>query len=77
MIDAYVARSFDRPELDYVYYTERLNMTVADQNVLRILQLSTVESWVQLVVAVRPEWTPGTPGSPCTPRWHSSSTWAG
>jgi AcrR family transcriptional regulator len=58
VIDAYVARSFDRPELDYVYYTERLNMTVADQNVLRILQLSTVESWVQLVVAVRPEWAP-------------------
>jgi len=59
VIDAYVARSFDRPELDYVYYTERLNMTEADQNVLRILQLSTVESWVQLVVAVRPEWAPG------------------
>ncbi|WP_319448103.1 MULTISPECIES: TetR/AcrR family transcriptional regulator [unclassified Mycobacterium] len=59
VIDAYVARSFDRPELDYVYYTERLNMTEADQNVLRILQLSTVESWVQLVVAVRPEWSPG------------------
>jgi AcrR family transcriptional regulator len=58
VIDAYVARSFDRPELDYVYYTERLNMTDADQNVLRILQLSTVESWVQLVVAVRPEWAP-------------------
>jgi AcrR family transcriptional regulator len=59
VIDAYVARSFDRPELDYVYYTERLNMTMADQNVLRILQLSTVESWVQLVLAVRPEWGPG------------------
>jgi AcrR family transcriptional regulator len=59
VIDAYVARSFDRPELDYVYYTERLNMTEADQNVLRILQLSTVESWVQLVVAVRPECAPG------------------
>jgi AcrR family transcriptional regulator len=57
VIDAYVARSFDRPELDYVYYTERLNMTKADQNVLRILQLSTVESWVELVVAVRPGWS--------------------
>ncbi|MDT7758413.1 MAG: hypothetical protein QOH27_4311 [Mycobacterium sp.] len=58
VIDAYVARSFDRPELDHVYYTERLNLTKADQNVLRILQLSTVESWVELVVAVRPEWAP-------------------
>ena len=57
MIDAYVGRSFEHPELAYVYYTERLNMTVADRNVLRSLQRSTVESWVELVVAVRPEWT--------------------
>lgn len=57
VIDAYVARSFDRPELDYVYYTERLNMTVADQRMLRSLQRSTVESLVELVVAVRPDWT--------------------
>jgi AcrR family transcriptional regulator len=59
VIDAYVARSFDQPELDYVYYSERLNMTPADQKVLRNLQRSTVESWVELVVSVRPEWTPG------------------
>ena len=57
VIDAYVGRSFERPELAYVYYTERLNMTVADRNVLRRLQRSTVEAWVELVVAVRPEWT--------------------
>jgi AcrR family transcriptional regulator len=59
VIDAYVGRSFEQPELDYVYYTERLNMTAADQKILRNLQRSTVESWVQLVVSVRPEWTPG------------------
>jgi AcrR family transcriptional regulator len=59
VIDAYVARSFDQPELDYVYYTERLNMTPADQKILRNVQRSTVESWVELVVPVRPEWTPG------------------
>jgi AcrR family transcriptional regulator len=59
VIDAYVARSFDHPELDYVYYTERLNMTEADQHVLRVLQLSTVESWVELVLAVRQDWTQG------------------
>jgi AcrR family transcriptional regulator len=59
VIDAYVARSFDQPELDYVYCTERLNMTPADQKILRNLQRSTVESWVELVVSVRPEWTPG------------------
>lgn len=59
VMDAYVARSFDQPELDYVYYTERLNMTAADQKILRNLQRANVESWVELVVAVRPEWTPG------------------
>ncbi len=59
VIDAYVERSFNQPELDYVYYTERLNMTPADQKILRNMQRGTVESWVDLVVAVRPEWTPG------------------
>lgn len=59
VIDAYVLRSFAQPELDYVYYTERLNMSAADQKILRNMQRSTVESWVELVVAVRPEWTPG------------------
>jgi AcrR family transcriptional regulator len=59
VIDAYVTRSFDRPELDYVYYTERLNMTPGDQKILRNLQRANVESWVELVVSVRQEWTPG------------------
>ncbi len=59
VIDAYVTRSFDQPELDYVYYTERLNMTPGDQNILRNLQRGTVELWVDLVVSVRPDWTPG------------------
>ena len=52
MIDAYVARSFDHPELDYVYYTDRLNMSPADQKILRNMQRSTVESWVDLVLSV-------------------------
>src|SRR5215208_1920352 len=59
IIDAYVVRSFSQPELDYVYYTERLNMTMADQKILRSLQRSNVEAWVDLLVAVRPDWTPG------------------
>ena len=42
-----------------MYYSERLNMTPADQKILRNMQRSTVESWVELVVSVRPEWTPG------------------
>jgi AcrR family transcriptional regulator len=59
VIDAYVARSFAAPELDYVYYSERLNMSAPDQKILRNMQRSTVESWMELVVSVRPEWTPG------------------
>ena len=59
VIDAYVSRSFAQPELDYVYYSERLNMSAADQKILRNMQRSTVEAWVELVISVRPEWTPG------------------
>lgn len=59
VIDTYVARSFAQPELEYVYYTERLNMSPTDQKILRNMQRANVESWVELVVAVRPEWTPG------------------
>jgi AcrR family transcriptional regulator len=59
VIDAYVTRSFDHPELEYVYYSERLNMTPTDQKLLRNLQRSTVESWVDLVLPIRPDWTPG------------------
>ena len=59
LIDDYVARSFDRPELDYVYYTERLNMTPADQKILRDLQRAAVESWVEVVMPVRPRWSAG------------------
>ncbi|OBG85696.1 TetR family transcriptional regulator [Mycobacterium sp. NS-7484] len=59
LIDDYVARSFDHPELDYVYYTERLNMTPADQKILRDLQRAAVESWVEVVTPVRPRWSAG------------------
>lgn len=59
LIPAYVARSFDDPELAYVYYTERANLPPADQAILRRIQRSTVESWVQLLVGARPELTAG------------------
>lgn len=58
VIDAYVTRSFGQPELENVYYCERLNLSAADQRILSDLQRSTVESWVELMGAVRPEWTP-------------------
>ena len=59
MIDAYVKRSFDHPELAYVYYTERVNMAPADQKILRNLQRATVESWVRLLTEIRTDWTVG------------------
>ncbi len=59
LVDAYVKRSFDHPELAYVYYTERMYMAPADQKILRNLQRSTVESWVRLVTAIRSDWTVG------------------
>jgi AcrR family transcriptional regulator len=57
VINGYVERTFDQPELECVYYSERLNMSAADQRIVRDLQRATVESWVELVVAVRPEWS--------------------
>ena len=57
IVDSYVGRSFDDPALAYVYYTEKLNLPVADQNILRSMQRSTVESWVAVVAAVRTDWT--------------------
>ena len=57
LIDAYVKRSFDHPELAYVYYTERVNMAPADQKILRNLQRATVESWVRLLTEIRSDWT--------------------
>ena len=59
LIDAYVKRSFDHPELAYVYYTERVNMAPADQRILRNLQRATVESWVRLLTEIRSDWTVG------------------
>ncbi|CAM3239379.1 TetR family transcriptional regulator [Mycobacterium intermedium] len=58
LIDAYVATSFANPELLAVYYTERMNLTPADQMVLRNVLLSTVDSWVQLLTAARPALSP-------------------
>ncbi|WP_165604296.1 TetR/AcrR family transcriptional regulator [Mycolicibacter sinensis] len=57
LVDAFVATSFANPELASVYYSERINLTPADQKVLRNVQRSTIDSWVALLVAVRPELT--------------------
>jgi len=58
LIDAYVATSFANPELAAVYYTERVNLTPADQMLLHNVQLSTTDSWVRLLTTARPSLTP-------------------
>ena len=58
LIDAYVATSFANPELAAVYYTERVNLTPADQMLLHNVQRSTIDSWVRLLTAARPSLTP-------------------
>lgn len=57
LIDAYVATSFANPELAAVYYTERVNLTPADQMLLHNVQLSTIDSWVRLLTTARPSLT--------------------
>ena len=58
LIDAYVATSFANPELAAIYYTERANLTPADQRLLRNVQRSTIDSWVRLLTAARPSLAP-------------------
>lgn len=57
LIEAYVASSFANPELAYVYYTERVNLSAADQELLRTVQRDTVDSWARFLTAARPEFS--------------------
>nr|WP_318276377.1 TetR/AcrR family transcriptional regulator [Mycobacterium eburneum] len=57
VVDAYVATSFANPELASIYYTERVNLPAVDQALLRNVQRSTIDSWVQLLTAVRSDVT--------------------
>lgn len=54
LIEAFVATSFANPELAAIYYTERVNLTRADQELLRDVQRSTIDSWVRLLASARP-----------------------
>lgn len=54
LIEAYVATSFANPELAAIYYTERVSLTRADQELLRSVQRSTIDSWMRLLAAARP-----------------------
>lgn len=54
MVEAFVATSFANPELAAIYYTERVNLTRADQELLRSVQRSTIDAWVAPLVSARP-----------------------
>jgi AcrR family transcriptional regulator len=54
LIEAYVATSFANPDLAAIYYTERVNLTRVDQELLRTVQRSTIDAWMRLLAAARP-----------------------
>jgi AcrR family transcriptional regulator len=58
LIEAYVATSFANPELAAIYYIERVNLTRVDQELLRSVQRSTIDSWMHLLTSARPALTP-------------------
>jgi AcrR family transcriptional regulator len=57
LIEAYVATSFANPDLAAIYYTERVNLTRVDQELLRAVQRSTIDAWMRLLAAARPALT--------------------
>ncbi|HXO55134.1 MAG TPA: TetR/AcrR family transcriptional regulator [Mycobacterium sp.] len=57
LIEAYVATSFANPDLVAIYYTERVNLTRVDQELLRGVQRSTIDAWMRLLAAARPALT--------------------
>ncbi|MEY8018263.1 TetR/AcrR family transcriptional regulator [Mycobacterium servetii] len=59
LIDSYVTRSLARPEVAYVYYTERHHLPTSELLMLDTIQQSTVDAWARLATAVRPELSAG------------------
>ncbi|KAA0110597.1 TetR/AcrR family transcriptional regulator [Mycolicibacterium sp. P1-5] len=55
LVDDYLGRVIESPDLPYVYYTERHNVPDADLRVLETIEGSTMDAWARLVTAVRPE----------------------
>ncbi|SRX92384.1 transcriptional regulator [Rhodococcus jostii RHA1] [Mycobacterium shimoidei] len=55
LVEVFVATSFANPELASIYYTERVNLNWTDQELLRNVQRSTIDSWVRLLTQARPE----------------------
>lgn len=55
LVDDYLGRVMEWPDLPYVYYTERHNVPEQDLRVLETIEHSTMDAWARLVTAARPE----------------------
>jgi AcrR family transcriptional regulator len=55
VVDDYLGRVMEWPDLPYVYYTERQNVPEADLRVLETIEHSMTDAWARLVTAARPE----------------------
>ncbi|WP_431235142.1 TetR/AcrR family transcriptional regulator [Mycolicibacterium psychrotolerans] len=55
VVDEYLGRVMEWPDLPYVYFTERHNVPDADLRVLETIESSTMDAWARLVTAARPE----------------------
>ncbi|MGV0624389.1 TetR/AcrR family transcriptional regulator [Mycolicibacter minnesotensis] len=58
LIEAYVATVFANPELASVYDTERVNLAMSERALLRDSGYAFIQTWLQPLMAVRPELTP-------------------
>ncbi len=55
LVDDYLGRVIESPDVPYVYYTERHNVPEGDLRVLETIEHSTMDAWARLVTAARPE----------------------
>ena len=57
LVASYVARSFDNPEIDYLYFTERTSLPSSDRIMLHNIQRANVEEWSRLLSAIHADLT--------------------
>ncbi|HEX5144166.1 MAG TPA: TetR/AcrR family transcriptional regulator [Mycobacterium sp.] len=52
LVESYVARSFDCPEIDYLYFAERNNLPASDGAMIHNMQRATVDTWARLLTSI-------------------------
>lgn len=55
LIHSYVLRSLEYPGIDSLYFTERPSLSPTDSVLLRNMQRGTIDTWVGVLTAVRPD----------------------